>query len=115
MASCGSIPHRDLPIPGVSTTKGFMPPVTVTIKSSPESSLNLLLAQTAQGAVVLLDIEHNGFTHSTSVIDTEWSRAELWNEVARLADDPHARSAEMVTRCAEALLVLARYGVVLAE
>ena len=92
-----------------------MPPVTVTIKSSPDSTLHMLLAQTRSGAVVLLDIEHAGISHSTSVIDTEYSRAELWNEIAGLDTDPHSRAAEMIARCAEALLVLARYGVVQAE
>ncbi len=92
-----------------------MPPVTVTIKSSPNSSLTMFLAQTSVGAVVLLDIEHAGLSHSTSVIDTEYSRAELWNEIAKLDTDPHARAAEMIARCAEALLLLARYGVVQAE
>lgn len=92
-----------------------MPPVTVTIKSSPESTLHMLLAQTRSGAIVLLDIEHAGLSHSTSVIDTEYSRATLWNEIATLDNDPHSRAAEMIARCAEALLVLARYGVVQAE
>ncbi len=92
-----------------------MPPVTITIQTSPASTLSLMLAQTRNGAVVLVDIEHNGLSHSTSVIDTEYSRAELWNEIARVDHDPHARAAEMVARCAEALLLLARYGVVQAE
>ncbi len=89
--------------------------VTVNIQTSPQSNVSLMLFQTRAGAVVIVDIAAGSLQHCTSVIDTEYSRAELWNEIAKLDADPHARAADMVARCAEALLLLARYGVVKAE